>query len=84
MINPGKCEQNRSWKRTFIYLIFSIFLQAEAMIEKQGMDKEYAPIVGVADFNKAAAKLAFGPDSQVIRDGLVRITSFSSYVLLDV
>lgn len=44
--------------------------KAEAMIEKQGMDKEYAPIVGVADFNKAAAKLAFGPDSQVIRDGL--------------
>lgn len=44
--------------------------KAENILHKKEMDKEYAPIVGVADFNSAAAKLAFGADSSVIRDGL--------------
>ena len=35
------------------------------------MDKEYAGITGVPDFTKAAAELAFGPDSAPIKDGLV-------------
>lgn len=41
------------------------------MLHKKGLDKEYAAITGVADFNSAAAKLAFGGDSHVIKEGLV-------------
>ncbi|XP_055352213.1 uncharacterized protein LOC129598368 [Paramacrobiotus metropolitanus] len=44
--------------------------KAEETLHKQGLDKEYAPIAGLAEFNAAAAKLAFGPDSHVIKDKL--------------
>jgi aspartate aminotransferase len=38
------------------------------------MDKEYAGITGVPSFTKAAALLAYGPDSAPIKDDLVVIT----------
>ena len=40
-------------------------------IVSAGLDKEYAGIIGVPDFNSAAIKLALGEDSQVIKDKLV-------------
>ncbi|CAL1273604.1 unnamed protein product [Larinioides sclopetarius] len=43
---------------------------AEQMIISQALDKEYAGIVGIPDFCKAAAKLAFGENSVVIKEEL--------------
>ena len=40
------------------------------MFEKN-LDKEYLGITGLADFNKAAAKLAFGTESGVLDSGRV-------------
>ena len=51
-------------------LLFSF--QAEAVVMGKQLDKEYLPIVGLADFNKCAAELAFGADSVVVKEGLVR------------
>lgn len=34
------------------------------------MDHEYLPITGLGDFTKAAAELAFGSNSHVIKEGL--------------
>ena len=39
-------------------------------IMSAGLNKEYAPIGGEADFCTASAKLALGEDSTVVRDGL--------------
>ena len=36
----------------------------------KALNKEYAPIGGEADFCRESAKLAFGDDSAVVRDGL--------------
>src|ERR1700712_1243294 len=38
------------------------------------MDKEYAGITGVPSFTKAAALLAYGPDSSAIKDDRIAIT----------
>ncbi len=46
--------------------------KAEQSIANDGLDKEYAPISGVLDFCQASAKLAFGDNSRVIKDQLVR------------
>lgn len=56
--------------------------KAEQAIAKENLDKEYAPISGVAEFCQATAKLAFGDNSPVIKDQLVNnsklsISSFS-------
>ncbi|XP_019626138.1 PREDICTED: aspartate aminotransferase, mitochondrial-like [Branchiostoma belcheri] len=45
--------------------------KAEQMIADSGLDKEYSPIAGNAEFCKASAKLAFGDDSPVIKEGLI-------------
>lgn len=37
------------------------------------MDKEYAPIAGSSDFCKQSIKLALGDNSDIIKNGLVRI-----------
>jgi len=44
--------------------------KAEASIMAKALNKEYAPIGGEADFCRESAKLAFGDDSAVVRDGL--------------
>jgi len=41
---------------------------------QSNLDKEYAGITGVPDFTKAAALLAYGPDSAPIKEGRVVIT----------
>lgn len=37
--------------------------KAEDIVHKQGLDKEYLPITGLAPFQKLSAELAFGKDS---------------------
>jgi len=44
--------------------------KAELLIIDRALNKEYAPIGGEGDFCKESAKLAFGEDSQVVKDGL--------------
>lgn len=41
--------------------------KAEEMIMSQSLDKEYLPIGGMSDFCNAAARLAFGEESDVIQ-----------------
>ncbi|TKA32892.1 Aspartate aminotransferase, mitochondrial [Salinomyces thailandicus] len=48
--------------------------QAEQTVVQQNLDKEYAGITGVPDFTKAAALLAYGPDSTPLKEGRVCIT----------
>merc|ERR1719262_786294 len=45
-------------------------LKAELSIVEQRLNKEYAPIGGEGDFCKEAAKLAFGDNSPVVKEGL--------------
>ena len=40
-------------------------------MREANLDKEYAGITGIPEFNKAAAELAFGSDSPIIKNGLV-------------
>jgi aspartate aminotransferase len=47
---------------------------AEKKIVESGADKEYAGITGVPAFTKAAALLAYGPDSAAINEDRVAIT----------
>lgn len=42
------------------------------MIASKKMDKEYLPIVGLADFTRASAELALGENSEVLKSGRVR------------
>ena len=60
-------------KLTFIlqYIECVIFKQAEEKLLAKGQDKEYAPIHGLPDFTVPSAKLAFGEDSEVIKNSLV-------------
>eukprot|EP00745_Piridium_sociabile_P041352 TRINITY_DN81614_c0_g1_i1.p1 TRINITY_DN81614_c0_g1~~TRINITY_DN81614_c0_g1_i1.p1 ORF type:complete len:431 (-),score=107.33 TRINITY_DN81614_c0_g1_i1:368-1660(-) len=51
------------------YVLPSV-LKAEKAIVDAHLDKEYAGITGVPDFTKAAAELAFGADSPVLKNGL--------------
>jgi len=44
--------------------------KAEMSIINKSLNKEYAPIGGEGDFCKESAKLAFGDDSVVVKDGL--------------
>ena len=44
--------------------------KAEEILYNKNLDKEYAGIAGVPDFCASAAKLAFGEDSHVIKEGL--------------
>jgi len=44
--------------------------EAEKIIYEKSLDKEYLPISGLPEFTKAAANLAFGEDSPVIRNHL--------------
>lgn len=48
--------------------------EAEQQIIDAKMDKEYSTITGVPEFAPLAAKLAFGDNSEVIRDGRVFTT----------
>uniref|UniRef100_A0AC35TRW4 Aspartate aminotransferase n=1 Tax=Rhabditophanes sp. KR3021 TaxID=114890 RepID=A0AC35TRW4_9BILA len=43
--------------------------KAEAIVLARNPDKEYAGIVGMPAFNTNAAKLAFGHDSEIVKEG---------------
>lgn len=47
---------------------------AEQKVVSGNFDKEYAGITGVPDFTKAAALLAYGPDSAPLKEGRIAIT----------
>lgn len=47
--------------------------EAEKIIMSKQLDHEYLPIHGLQEFVTAAAKLAFGDDSPLIKEGLVCI-----------
>ena len=47
---------------------------AEKTIVESQLDKEYAGITGVPSFTKAAALLAYGPDSAALKEDRVAIT----------
>ncbi|KAI9783046.1 MAG: aspartate transaminase aat1 [Candelina submexicana] len=47
---------------------------AEKKVVESALDKEYAGITGVPSFTKAAAVLAYGPDSAAIKEDRVAIT----------
>ena len=46
--------------------------KAEEIVRASGPDKEYLPITGLLPFTKNAALLAYGPNSQPLKDGAVR------------
>ena len=48
--------------------------EAEQKVVKQNLDKEYAGITGVPDFTRAAALLAYGPNSAAVNENRVVIT----------
>ncbi|KAJ7351139.1 Aspartate aminotransferase, mitochondrial [Desmophyllum pertusum] len=51
------------------YVLPSV-IKAEEKLLAKNQDKEYGPIHGIAEFTVPAAKLAFGEDSDVIKNGL--------------
>ncbi|KAF8168048.1 pyridoxal phosphate-dependent transferase [Crassisporium funariophilum] len=48
--------------------------QAEEVVRTTAPDKEYLPITGLASFTKNAALLAYGADSELLKQGAVSIT----------
>uniref|UniRef100_A0AAY5EI47 Aspartate aminotransferase n=1 Tax=Electrophorus electricus TaxID=8005 RepID=A0AAY5EI47_ELEEL len=52
--------------------VLSCVRKAEAQIAAKKLDKEYLPIGGLAEFNKACAQLALGSDNEVLKSGRVR------------
>ncbi|MCJ1476487.1 aspartate transaminase aat1 [Lambiella insularis] len=55
------------------YVLPSVRTAEKKIVDSQ-IDKEYAGITGVPSFTKAAALLAYGPDSAPIKDDRVAIT----------
>ena len=55
------------------YVLPSVRTAEETVIQKK-MNKEYAGITGVPEFTKAAALLAYGPDSAPIKEDRIVIT----------
>uniref|UniRef100_A0A672SG99 Aspartate aminotransferase n=1 Tax=Sinocyclocheilus grahami TaxID=75366 RepID=A0A672SG99_SINGR len=49
--------------------VLSCVRKAEAQIAAKKLDKEYLPIGGLAEFSKACAQLALGPDNEVLKSG---------------
>lgn len=52
------------------YILPSVKKAEELLAGKN--DKEYLPITGLSDFTSLAAKLAYGADSALLKDGKVR------------
>lgn len=51
--------------------VLSAVKKAEEFLAAGNPDKEYLPITGLADFTKAAAKLAYGADSVPLKENAV-------------
>lgn len=61
-------------KEDVLCLILFAFFQAEAIIAAKQLDKEYLPIGGLAEFSKACAQLALGPENEVLKSSRVSST----------
>uniref|UniRef100_A0A672SIV3 Aspartate aminotransferase n=1 Tax=Sinocyclocheilus grahami TaxID=75366 RepID=A0A672SIV3_SINGR len=59
--------------------VLSCVRKAEAQIAAKKLDKEYLPIGGLAEFSKACAQLALGPDNEVLKSG--RVSSLKQNIL---
>lgn len=46
---------------------------------RKQLDKEYAGIAGIAEFTKGSANLAFGPDNEIVNNGLVCVSRFGQF-----
>lgn len=55
--------------------------QAEEIISSSHLDHEYLPIVGNSKFCQAAAELAFGKDSKVIKQNIVSKYMFTRIII---
>ena len=56
--------------------------KAEEIVRASGPDKEYLPITGLPAFTKNALLLAYGPNSQPLKEGAVRYFN-DSFVFKD-
>lgn len=52
------------------------FVQADKIISDSNLDKEYSAIHGDAEFCKLVAQLAFGENSNIVKDGLVSMVYY--------
>lgn len=52
-------------------VVLKSVIEAQHIIHQKKLDNEYAPIAGVKTFVNQALKLAYGNDSQVLKDGRV-------------
>ena len=53
--------------------------KAEELVRNSNPDKEYLPITGLAEFTKAAIKLAYGAESAPLNANSVRPAELSVY-----
>ena len=56
-------------------------MQADKIISDSHLDKEYSAIHGDAEFCKLVAQLAFGENSNIVKDGLV--SALMSHIYYD-
>lgn len=54
-----------------VFVFSTPSFQAEALIAAKQLDKEYLPISGLGEFNKACAQLALGDNNEVLKSGRV-------------
>lgn len=59
-----------------INLIMYNINQAEQLILQDKLDKEYLAITGLASFTKEAVLLAYGKDSEPLKEGRVSLFFF--------
>ena len=66
------------YKSNYTFLVYRYFEQAtELLLNDPALDHEYLPITGLAEFNKNAAKLAYGAESAPLKQGAVSRVFFT-------
>ena len=51
--------------------VFSAVRKAEALVVADSRDKEYLPVLGLAELRTASSRLVFGPDAEAVYEGRV-------------
>lgn len=54
--------------------VLSAVRKAEEKLLAKHLDKEYAPITGVPAFCRSAVELAYGTNSEAVKDGRIAVT----------
>jgi len=68
--------------RSRLYLeAYANCLQAEEIVDASTPDKEYLPITGLAEFTKNAALLAYGSESEPLKQGAVCLPVYAELLL---